>query len=63
MLEVKTDDEGLFWTVDIGLRTHDKRYPSLPFKSNYLQRMEVGVWRLAIIQPAEEIVDIAVVDV
>ena len=58
MLAVKTDDEGLVRTVEIGLRPQDKREPALPYKLKDLQKMGVGVKRLVLIQPSEEVGDL-----
>ena len=53
VLEVKPDQEGLVRTVVVGFRPRDRRDQTLPYVGKELQKLEVGVKRLVLIQPSE----------
>lgn len=55
VLEVEKDDKGLVCTAKVGMRPRDKREKSLPYVRKDLKELDVGVQRLVMICPSEDL--------
>ena len=54
ILDVHPDGHGIVRTVTVGLRRSNVREKSLPYVGKPLERMKIGVQRLAVVCPIEE---------
>ena len=54
VLEVHPDGHGVVRTVTVGFRRSDAREKSLPYVCKQLEKMKIGVQRLAVVCPIEE---------
>jgi len=53
ILEVHPDDHGIVRTVTVGMRRRDRREAGLPYQPKPLEKLKLGVQRLAVVCPAE----------
>ena len=53
ILDVHPDEHGTVRTVTVGMRRRDKRETGLPYQPRPLEKLKLGVQRLAVICPVE----------
>ena len=53
ILDVHPDEHGIVRTVTVGMRRRDKRETGMPYQPRPLERIKLGVQRLAVICPVE----------
>ena len=54
ILEVHPDAHGVVRTVTVGVRRSDLREKSLPYVAKPLEKMKIGIQRLAVLCPVED---------
>ena len=53
-MEVHPDAHGVVRTVTVGVRRSDLRERSLPYVAKPLEKMKIGIQRLAVLYPVED---------